>query len=433
MSNRGRYIAVGTTGLIGGIGLAIAGASYLERRGYISIQGEGNPSGNGPIPTETPIREAFASTPTLVIPTETSTPTSTEIPTSTPTPTATSELIGEPTSDYPAFLNVLGNELSGVNLVTVDGFKDYWLKRAIKAESGYMIIQRLDRMFGQLSLPVKDILDRDLNFDWRNNQQGLGFDFRDLDVLRTLEAMKQTQEASGSGEFSAISRKGEDGYSRAATIVDARDFEKVVLAYVDEHLRINGIQNPAINPLIQDDRRSIFERIVYGDLGVQEQDRDDLWETVNDKFKVCETYTSEDRVRTGQPENTRRVEFNPDQEVSNNGLEEETPERHDSDNKVLVIMVETPDGFLRVEVYDLSNPPDPLNPDLDPALAETDPVRAYGGRWLPCGVGISDKFPSQISTPPPSFPSPVPTNEHRDEPNPEDSDIPDRKPPTEIP
>jgi hypothetical protein len=407
--NRGRYIAAALGGLFGFLGYGL-----LDRFGYLSVQGNDNSSSTKfptaeitPSPTFTP---TTTSTETA---TRTSTSTSTPEPSSTPTPTPTPESAegilvegfspgGEGTvSEYPAFLNALGDERSGVNLASVDRFKDYWLQRALRVASGNKEIQRLDRMFGQLSLPVKDITDRRLNFDWRNEGQGLGFDVADLAVLRTFEEMKQVQESSGNDVFSPISRKGGDEHYRALTIVDARNFEKVVLAYVDEFLRINGIQNPAVNPLIQDERRALFERIIYGDLGVSETDRDGLWQTVNDKFKVCETFTANAETRSDQPENTRRVGFNPDQEVANNGIEEETISNHDSDNDVLVIMVATPNGgYLRVELYDLSNPPDLLNPELNPSLAETDPVRVFGGRLLPCGPGES--APDQEDTPVPT-------------------------------
>jgi len=367
----------------------------------VSLVGCNLPQRNGSTPVDTSTRTS----PPTEAPLPTTTPTITRTETSTrtlvPTPTPTPDFPSDTLSDYPAHLNALGDERSGVNFVTVDRFKGYWLQRSLEAVSGYQVIQKLDRMFGQLSLPVKNISDRGLNFDWRNGGQGLGFGVKDLEVLRTFEQLREIQSSSGNEGTPPISRKSEDGNDRALTLVDARDFEKVVLAYVDEHLRINGIKNPATDPSAQSQRRALFERIIYGDLGVKEANTDGVWQTVNDEFRVCETHTADAKTRSEQPEDTRNVEFDPNKEVESNNKEEETIIGHDSDNTLLVIMVTTADGsYLRVEVYDQSNPPDPENPDLDPALAEGSPARAYGGRWLPCGPGES--APGQEDTPVPT-------------------------------
>lgn len=391
----------------------VSGVVYiLSEQGYLTLQNphQKDPSPTEPNPTPTPS------------PTETPQPSLTAVlesgPTSSSTPIPESleeknlnKYLGKGntlTSDYPAWVNVLGDETTGINLVSVDRFKEYFLVRSLKVESGNDEIQGLDRMFGQLSLPVKNIRDRSLNFDWRNDGQGLGFAVADLSVLRTFEDMANVQ-GSGEESLSPISRLGEDGHYRGWTVVEARDFEKVVLAYVDESLRLEGIKNPKSDPAIQNRRRALFERIIYGDLGVEEINSDDLWQTVNDKFKICETFTSKAKTRSKQPESGRGVLFDPDQEKENNDLEEEVTTKHDSDNDVLVVMVRTPDGFLRVEVYDLGNYPDPLNPDLNPSLEEDEDSRAHGGRFIPCGPGILTNIPYIPLTRTPFIPTLTPT------------------------
>lgn len=344
----------------------------------------------------------------------------TDVPTATPTP-ITPDLsllnsyfsgvaVENVKTDFPAWVNLVGNEQTGVNKTSVAGFKEYFLNRDLVLASGNGQIQKLDRMFGQLSLPVKDAQDRELNFDWRNAGQGLGFSSFDVKVLRNFDSMKAVQEGKGDGIFSSISRRGEDGYYRAWTISDAKDFEKTVLAYVDEYLRINGVTNPSTNSAVQGERRSLFEGIVYGDLGVKApDDRDALWQTVNDEFNVCETHTTDATTRSQQPENLRDVHFDSNQEVLNNGIEEETPNLHDSRDTVIVVML-SDGGFLRVEVYDLGNPPDPLNPEMDALFGEKNPARDLGARWLPCGEGVPTVPGHEVPPPPRHEKGPNPGN-----------------------
>lgn len=419
----------GAVGLIGVCSVTSAlVAVAADRLGFIpkSNSLDTNPTSE-PDPTSTPTPSRTPRPSSTLNSTLELTPTN--VATLTQTPQSREGIIvedvlqnGEDTiSDFPALKNELGNESTGVTLVGVDRFKDYFLQRLLKKEVGNGLIQRLDRMFGQLSLPVDDLKDRELNFDWRNGGQGLGFDTEDLNILKTLEEVE--------GRNESISRKGEDGRYRAWIMTDARGMDSAVLAMVDEKLRID---NPSYLPedtFVQAIRRSLFEGIVYGDWGVQaEDDGDERWETVNDKFGVCETHTVIARVRSEQPERLREVEFNPDQEVEENNKEEETVDKHDSDNSVLVAMVyDSESGTFRVEAYDLSNPPDPLNSNLDPVFPEQNPVRSLGGRWLPCGPStVVPSVPKDIPTPPVEYPTPVPTNVHRGEPNPGQSDQPDR-------
>lgn len=379
-----------------------------------------------PLPSGTP-NPSLTPTPTLEL-------TPTNIPTPTPNPESLEKVVVENVlqngegmiGDFPALVNVLGNEKSGVTLVGIDRFKDYFLQRLLKIEMGDGSIQLLDRMFGQLSLPVKDLSDRNLNFDWRNKGQGLGFVLDDLANLKTLG------EVAGKNE--SISKQGEDARYRAWIMTDAKGMDSAVLAMVDEKLRIDNPNYSPDDSSMQAIRRALFEKIIYGDWGVQaEDDRDGRWETVNDRFKVCETHTTKAEERSKQPEKLRNVLFDPDQEITGNYQEEETVSAHDSDNSVLVVMTyskeDGEDSVFRVEGYDLSNPPDPLSPHLDPVFPEIDPVRSLGGRWLPCGLFVPTSTPS-LSVPgeptPPFEPTPVPTNVHRDEPNPGQSDQPDR-------
>jgi hypothetical protein len=422
--------AVGLMGICGAT--SVLAENVAERFGYLFKDNSSNTNPtlepeptSTPTPSETP-NPSSTPTPTLEL-------TPTNIPTSTSTPESHEGIVVENVlrngegikSDFPAFINKLGNESTGVTLVGIDRFKDYFLQRLLKKEAGDGLIQRLDRMFGQLSLPVDDLKDRDLNFDWRNEGQGLGFGLNDLDNLKTLEEVVDKNES--------ISRRGEDYRYRAWIMTDARGFDSAVLAMVDEKLRIDNPDYSPMDPSVQATRRALFESVVYGDWGVQaEDDGDERWETVNDKFEVCETHTVIARVRSEQSEALRNVLFDPDQEISGNNAEEETIKRRDSDNSVLVAMVYDPvNKFFRVEAYDLSNPPDPLNPNLDPVFPEGNPVSSLGGRWLPCGLFVptqthAPNIPENIPTPPVEYPTPVPTNVHRVEEHPEESDQPDR-------
>jgi hypothetical protein len=389
------------------------------------------PGGNS-----TPQKE---NTPTPV-PTTTPTPPFTESSAATEAIPATETIVPTPTmelpqngnviTDHPAFLNLLGTEDSGMSWVSVESVQKYFLQRLLAVASGNAQIQKTDRMFGQLSLPVNDLSDRSLNFDWQNNGQGLGFGTTDVHTLKTLSEVQQKQANSES-----VSQLDPDGNHRTWMVASARDFDGAVLAVVDEHLRIKGVESPATNPEAQTERQRLFEEIVYGDFGVKATDTDGVWQTVDDdqKFDVCETFTADASKREKQPEASRGVVFDPSLETGSNGPEQDTPKTHDSDNTILVAAVDS-GTHLRVEAFDLADPTDSLNPGLD-TFKQGSSVRAFGGRWIPCGAGIKANN-DQTSQPTklPDWPTPVPTNVHRDDPAPEEhNDVPDRVPATEIP
>ncbi len=288
-------------------------------------------------------------------------------------------LTSYPASDYE--MNKPGDERTGVNLVTVESFRKYWLD--MTNANDYSEMAKLDRMFGQLSLPVKDLSDRDLNFDWRNQGQGLGFTTDDLSELRTDQELLADQWKSRNDAISPISRKGEDGNFRTWTITNARNFENVVLANVDESLRIKGIINPVTDQGVQGQRKALFNKIVYGDLGVNEDHPDRNWQSVDDKFESCVSYSENASKRADQPENVSGVVYDPNVEISGNGKEDETFDDRDSDNNLLVAVVISPDGKIRVETYDLSNPPDLLDPSLNPDGEGVEGGRVFGGRFTP--------------------------------------------------
>ncbi|MCX6816575.1 MAG: hypothetical protein NTZ93_01785 [Candidatus Beckwithbacteria bacterium] len=365
--------------------------------------------------TPTPA-EAVTATPTPTptgVPTEIPTRTfiPTETPTPTPTPTATLFPLDERTlTDYLAFTNQLVDERTGESITASETFKAYFAEREVLAGKGLTIV-KFDRMFAQLFLPVKNFSDRNLNFDWNNGGQGLGFSSQDFPVLRTLN-----EALSAQGDF--FRQDAADHYQRAWLLTEARNADAAVLAQVDNWLKLNDLdpQSDSVQAL----RKQTFRRIIYGDLGVEAgDDGDNDWKTVNDRFAIaCSTYTKAASKRSSQPETSRRLSFNPDQEILNDGQENEGKTNLDSDDSVLVVSVVSADGkTLRVEVYTLSNTPDELNQFQD--QAEVAAVSASGYRWLPCGVSApaatftpTSGQPQQPpeNTPEISTPTPTPTN-----------------------
>jgi hypothetical protein len=306
----------------------------------------------------------------------------------------------QPTTDHPAWINLMADESTGEAKTSVEAFKDYYLTRLLAKEAGKGNIQQSDRMFGQLSLPVADWTDRSLDFDWQNDGQGFGLGAADLNNLRTVEELQAMQYSAGKDGATVISHAGPEGLQKAWTLANANDFENVVLAYVDNLLTLRGVKNPATDQSVQAERQGIFNQIVYGDFGVREDQKDNNWQTVDDNFAVCETLTGPASIRTEQQETTKEVRFDLDQEVLLNGKEEETPSIHDSDNTVLVAMM-TDGHTIRVETFDLSSPPDAQNSGLDVFSDKAD-ARAFGGRWLPCGQSVV------TVTPAPSVPGRTP-------------------------
>lgn len=352
------------------------------------------------LPTET---STSSPTPTPT-PTETplSTPTSTETPTPTPTPTPF-PLNENKLTNYLAGFNQLADERTGESITTKEVFKAYFREREVLVDNNQPIV-KFDRMFAQLSLPVKNFRDRSLNFDWNNGGQGLGFSSKDFSVPGEL-------------------KQGDDDYRRAWLLTEARNADAAVLIHVDNWLKLNDLkpQDDSVQVL----RKQTFRRIIFGDLGVVEIGvaEDDNWKTVNDRFDIaCSTYTEDASERSKQPEVTRRLFFNPDQEDSNNDQEDEGKTNLDSDDYVLVVSIVSPDNkILRVEVYTLSNTPDMLVEGQDyQDQVEAEYSSASGYRWLPCGVGA----PAPTSTPGkteqpwektptptiPSYPSSTPQN-----------------------
>jgi len=347
------------------------------------------------LPTETPTSSPTPTPTPTETPTPTLTPMPTEMPTSTPFPFDEGKL-----TNYLAGFNQLADERTGESITTIEAFKAYFEEREALAGEGLPIV-RFDRMFAQLFLPVKNFRDRSLNFDWHNGGQGLGFSSEDLSVLDTKDL---------------ISKKGKDGYQRAWLLTEARNADAAVLAHVDNWLKLNG-KDPE-GDSVQALRKQIFRRIIFGDLGVEAgDDGDDNWKTVNDRFDIaCSTYTETADKRSKQPEASRRLYFDPTQEVIDNGKEEEGKTKLDSDDYVLVVSIVSPDGkILRVEVYTLSNTPDLLNDDQNQDRAAD--VSAAGYRWLPCGVGAPapTSTPGKTEQPPektPQIPTSTPTPTH---------------------
>ena len=307
--DRWRDIGIGAGAVVVTAVVGLVGYSVAERLGLIPHASGKDDSSGTKFPTLEPSQTPFPAKPTEK---STSTPLPTFEPSSTPTATPLSpegiivqKLVkNAPISDYPALVNALGDETGGgaTSQVNVNRFIDYFSNRILGVKLGDTVLQRIDRMFGQLSLPVKDLADRGLNFDWNNGGQGLGFEMKDLETLRTLEDQEQVQNIKGNGVVSPISRLDEDGNRRSMTLTTARDFEKAVLMFVDEHLRLKGIPNPALDASVQAERRSLFEEIIYGEYGVKEIGQGDgLWQTVSNYFKACETFTKGAETRVVLP------------------------------------------------------------------------------------------------------------------------------------
>ncbi len=300
-------------------------------------------------------------------------------------------------SDYPSWVNASTDESSGVALTTTDNIKEYFANRADSAAANPSI-EALDRMFAQLSLPINpDVFkQRQLNHDWTGF--GMGFSESHLSLLKPLEELQQKQ---ANGEW--IGALDPDQYSRAWTLTNARNIDKAVLLFVDEFIRMN--------PELGGQRLALFDRITKGDFGIKEQPDDNDPLTINDQYSACETYSGPAATRSRQPELARGVQFNPDQEISNNGREDETILAHDSDNSMVLAMVaDNANNILWVEARDLASFPDQLNVGLDSVFDGKYPGRWHGGRLVPCGVGAPDQPGQPEVTPPASRPTPMPTN-----------------------
>lgn len=77
-----------------------------------------------------------------------------------------------------------------------------------------------------------------------------------------------------------------------------------------------------------------------------------------------------------------------------------------------------------------------LEPTLTPTPTSTPgeiPTSIYCGTPVATATPTEYKTPRPSVTPTPGWPTPVPTNPDRDNPHPQDSDSPDRNPPTQIP
>ena len=341
------------------------------------------------------VQKLTAEAPTATLtgtPTETATPTHTPTPTETPLPTATptATLSAEqaltkeqqPISDFLASRNGLADETQEYTQVGLDRFKDYFSTR-YRDQSGGKNIYAVDLMFAQLAQPVKDLKDRKPDFQRRNDGQGLGFVEEDLEILRDFGILSDQATDSPSDIF----RQGSDGYKRFWAIGDAKDFEEAVLAFVDGWLASNGIDPKSSLAQVQGLRRSTFERVIYGDWGVEAgNDSDNDWKTILDRWGVCATYAARAVSRDKQPERVRFTLFDPQLEKID-GAEQENVFRLDSHDSILVSAVIDIDGYLRVEVHTLSNPPDVLHGYPDHVNDVI--VDAHGARWIDCGPSFT--------------------------------------------
>lgn len=399
-------------------------ASLIVASAAAACNGTGSNAAESQGQAETGVAGTLAGMPD---PSETPSATATLTPTSTPdfpTPTVVyanieqtflnNFLLTNPDSlisDYPAWVNASTDESSGVASTTIEKVREYFNNRdqAVSNPS----IEALDRMFGQLSLPVNpDVFkDRSLNHDWTG--YGMGFDSFNLNTLKPLEELQALQAA---GE--PIGTIGAP-YSRAWTLTNARNIDAAVLLMVREFINLN--------PQFANQEQTLFDQITKGDMGIKEQPDDNDPFTINDQFTACETYSAPAATRSLQSETARQVQFNPEQEVMNDGLEQETTPVHDSDNSMLVAMV-TDGNVLWIEARDLSSPPDPLNAPLDSNFDGRNPGRWHGGRLVPCGggefvftptptptptTGFTPSIPEISPTPQPPQETPVPTNPHQ--------------------
>ncbi len=334
-----------------------------------------------------------------------------------------------PISSHPAGVNFAAVENGGINIVTPETFGKYLrgrledlngelrenpLREAVDAR-----INMHDRMFHQLTAPVGGpkgvkgaLWERGLDFDLKNDGQGLGFTPNDLANLRTSDLL-------GRGD---LLRKGNDGYSRGWAIVEAKEIDKALLAYVDGFLSLQG-KDP-FHPAVQEERRRLFERIAYDDLAIQPQNVDGKWWTIGPDFDTNETYLGYPLFGP-QLENVARVSFRGGVEKPGNGREEEIFRGKDSGNPVLLAAVTDGQG-LRVEVFSLANTPDLYNRGLEKVIGDQDsgdsngsPCGVDGGRFVPVGgvvrevprgeeYGPQQGIPTTESTP---KPTPEPTLE----------------------
>lgn len=334
-------------------------------------------------------------------------------------------LLAAEVSSHPAWFNTAAKEVRGLNIVTPKSFGKHFISRAkeiaLKPE-----IRKRDRMFNQIATPVGDLKDRGLDFDLRNKDplkkdQGLGFKIKDLENLKTQKNIE-------SKLADTFLQEGDDGRSRGWAIVEAGNLDKALLAYVDAHLELQG-KDPS-DPSVQEERKSLFEKKAYGDLAIRPKENDGKWWTIGENFSTSETYLGAPGVAGNQGETLGRVSFQENVEIPGNGIEEESFNRKDSRNPVLLTAVSevTNDKHLRIEAYSLANTPDPLNPKWEALLGDKDtfitngsPTGIDGGRFVPKGVKyeepsdddvdkdeIKGEIPSSTPTP---EPGPVPTPE----------------------
>lgn len=301
-----------------------------------------------------------------------------------------------PISEYPGLLNAAGDESTGESFTTVLQVQDYFNARA-DAEPK---IQQLDRAFGQLSLSVNpdQFKQRQLGLGW--DGYGLGFSSADLPKLNATEMIFQADS---------------DGYSRAWALTNAKGLEGMIYDGIVKFFTDVKKINPT-NAQIQ----ALFNQIIFGDFGIKAvDDGDGNPFTLNDHFTACQTYTGKAHTRLAQPEQARSVTFDPNVEITGNGVEEETVNRHDADNSVMVTMV-TDGNTLWAEVFEAGNDPDPLNIGLD-SFGEKAGSRVSWKRLVPCGVSApaATVTPGETKpwektpippTPGPTYPSSTPQN-----------------------
>ena len=330
-------------------------------------------------------------------------------------------------SAHPANLNVLGVNDGGVALVDKISFKAYWGERwkAFQEKSQAAFRQERDRMFGQLSQSVENLMDRGLDFDKRDGgRYGLGFSKEDFEVFNDTRGENSVKEKG------YIFRKGKDGYTRGWALTSGEDLKFTIKEYAEEYLKIKGNLRPNENEI-----GGLTEKIMKGDLGITKTEKG---------FKAHETYLGEPDAEGKQKETTVEVEFRKGVEVPGLETERETIKKQDIKNSMLLTWVfnkETED--YRVEVFALSSTPDPGKPDRDrpfkTAIAHAGPfvlVSCDGGRLVPPGdapVVVKEELNSGKPGENPEKPkdSTIPKEEKPKEPPPDDSTIPQNPPPEE--
>lgn len=364
-----------------------------------------------PSPTPT---EVFTVTPTATeTPTETPIPTNTEIPTETPTPTVTPTETVTPTqapvgvSSYELSLpeELLAVNENGVAVIKdMDAFRAY-LKQVVAGHGSTEDVKRLS-LIGEMFATEGISQSIAPNF-WLDEKKGRDMTIEDVDHIYSVDEVSRGINSGKRMDLLSVRQVDGETEIHAGLVGNTSRVESMVMQLVIANQVRNAnkqnstqteiisyLSEPGVDKTIKQTVSGLLKRVGYAasaqDLPYAVSVFSGSFPERSKQFNVCITEGDKAISRSEQRETTSSDTFS-------QGLEkvttknDETTKKGDLRSQVLIQITWDVNNSPVLDVVELKNTPDDLNPDRakTPTDISSETVSVNGYRWISCGAGYS--------------------------------------------